>query len=93
MATATTSLKLDIEMKAKVQQIAAAQRRSPHWVMREAIGQYVEREGRREELRQEVISRWEHYRATGLHVSGEAADAWLAKLEAGEDAEIPECHV
>ena len=32
----TTSLKLDSELKERVQRIAAARRRTPHWVMREA---------------------------------------------------------
>ncbi|MGD0600109.1 MAG: ribbon-helix-helix domain-containing protein, partial [Terriglobales bacterium] len=40
----TTSLKLDGETKERVQRLASARRRSPHWVMREAIEQYVERE-------------------------------------------------
>jgi hypothetical protein len=31
---------------------------------------------------------WAEYQETGLHVTGEAADAWLAKLEAGEEAEV-----
>jgi len=35
---------------------------------------------------------WEAYQQTGLHLTGEEADAWLAKLEAGEDVEIPSCH-
>lgn len=33
------------------------------------------------------------YQVTGLHVTVEEADAWLAKLEAGQDIEPPECHV
>ena len=32
------------------------------------------------------------YQATGLHITMEEADAWLAKLEAGQDVEPPECH-
>ena len=27
-----------------------------------------------------------------VHVTAEEADAWLAKLEAGEDADPPSCH-
>jgi predicted transcriptional regulator len=60
--------------------------------MREAIEQYVDREERREQFRQDALAAWAEYQATGLHVTGEEADAWLARLEAGEDAEPPECH-
>jgi predicted transcriptional regulator len=91
--TSTTSLKLDRELKDRVQRLAVVRRRTAHWVMREAVEQYVGREEKRERLRQDALAAWNHYQATGLHATGEEADAWLAKLEAGEDAEAPECHV
>lgn len=90
---ATTSLKLDSQMKARVQRLASARRRTPHWIMREAVEQYVEREEKREQLRQDALTAWSHYQSTGLHLTAEEADAWLAKLEAGENAPVPECHV
>lgn len=46
----------------------------------------------REAFRQAGIRAWDEYQATGLHLTQEEADAWLAKLEAGQDAEPPECH-
>ena len=61
--------------------------------MREAIAQYVEREEKREAFRRDAIEAWEEYQRTGMHLTFEEADAWLAKLEAGEDAELPNCHV
>lgn len=45
----TTSLKLDAEIKARLQRLAQARRRSSHWLMRGAIQQYAEREERREQ--------------------------------------------
>ncbi|WP_254914540.1 CopG family ribbon-helix-helix protein [Pigmentiphaga sp. NML030171] len=60
--------------------------------MREAITQYVEREEKREAFKQDAMRAWNDYQANGLHVTLEEADAWLAKLEAGEDAEPPKCH-
>lgn len=87
-----TSIKLDDALKERVQHLAGARRRSSHWIMREAIAQYVEREEKREAFRQNAINAWEEYQQTGQHVTLEEADAWLAKLEAGEDAERPECH-
>ena len=94
MATpSTTSLKLDSAMKERVQRLASARRRSPHWIMREAVEQYVEREEKREQLREDAVAAWADYQATGLHVTAKEADAWLAKLEAGKRAAIPKCHV
>ena len=88
----TTSLKLDAEIKTRLQQLAQSRRRSSHWLMREAIEQYVEREERRERVRQDALAAWAEYEATGQHVTAEEADAWLARLEAGEDAELPSTH-
>ena len=88
-----TSIKLDDELKGRVQHLAAARRRTSHWIMREAIAQYVEREEKRESFKQDALRAWEDYQRTGAHLTLEEADAWLAQLEAGEDAEIPKCHV
>ena len=91
-APSTTSLKLDSNTKKRIQRLASIYRRSPHWVMCEAIEQYVEREEKRERLRHDALAAWEHYQTTGLHVPGEDADAWLAKLEAGKKSTPPRCH-
>ncbi|MGH8271167.1 MAG: CopG family ribbon-helix-helix protein [Gammaproteobacteria bacterium] len=88
----TTSLKLEAEMKDRVQKLATSRRRSAHWLIREAIAQYIEREEQREEAWQAAQTAWAEYAATGLHASAEETDAWLAKLEAGENAKAPECH-
>lgn len=93
MPAPATSLKLDPAIKERVQRLASARRRTPHWILREAVEQYVEREEKREQLRQDAQAAWAQYQATGLHATAEEADAWLAKLEAGEDAAPPPCHV
>ena len=89
----TTSLKLDVNVKERVRRLATARRRSPHWLMREAIEEYVEREEKREQFRQDALAAWVNCQATGLSVSAQDADIWLAKLEAGEDAPPPKCRV
>jgi len=91
-STSTTSLKLDVTMKARVQRLAEAHRRTSHWIMREAIEEYVTREEKRQSFLQDAVAAWQDYQQTGLHLTAEEADAWMAKLEAGEDAPIPECH-
>ena len=87
------SVKLDVGTRARLESLAQARHRSAHWVMREAITQYVDREERRETFRQDTIKAWEAYRSTGLHVTADEADGWLAELEQGNDIEPPECHI
>ncbi|MDD5470495.1 MAG: hypothetical protein PHP05_01085 [Sideroxydans sp.] len=47
----------------------------------------------REAFRQDTLKAWEEHRTTGLHVTADEVDAWLAQLEQGNDIEPPECHV
>lgn len=88
----TISVKLDQDIRARIERLAESRRRTAHWIMREAITQYVEREEKREAFRQDTLKAWEEYRATGLHLTAEEADAWLTRLEQGDDIEPPECH-
>ena len=91
-STPTTSVKLEASVKARLKRLAQARRRSSHWLMREAIEQYLEREERREQLRREAAAAWEEHQATGQHVTGAEADAWLAQLEAGKRTPPPRPH-
>jgi len=84
-----TSVKLDNDLKNRIQHLAEARDRSAHWIMREAIRDYVDREEKREAFKKNALRAWNSYQENGQHVTFEEADAWLGKLEAGEDAELP----
>jgi hypothetical protein len=43
IAAKTMSVKLDLSTRARVENLAEARQRTAHWVMREAITQYVDR--------------------------------------------------
>jgi len=87
-----TSVKLDDDLKMRIQQLADAKHRTAHWVMCEAIRTYVDSEEKKETFKQDAMKAWEEFQGNGKHITLAEADEWLAKLEAGEDAEIPECH-
>jgi predicted transcriptional regulator len=88
----SAGLKLDEKIESRLLRLAEARQRSADLLIREAIEQYVEREERRAQLRREALAAWNEYQATGQHVTGDEVDAWLARLEAGEDAEPPLPH-
>ena len=92
-AVRPVAIKIDEDTKARVKRLADARHRTAHWLMREAITQYVDREEKREAFRQNTLKAWEEYRTTGLHVTADESDAWLAQLEQGNDIEPPACHV
>ena len=87
---AGASVRIDSALHARVVSLAEARRRTPHALMVQAIESFVSREEQREALRMEARAAHEEYMRTGLHVTGEEADAWLAELEAGNDVDPPQ---
>lgn len=85
------AIKIDDDTKARLKRLADARQRTSHWLMREAITQYVDREEKREAFRQDTLRAWEAFRANGQHVTAGEADAWLAQLEQGNDVDPPTC--
>ena len=91
--TRPVAIKRDQDMLDRLKRLADAQGRSTHWILRQAVSQFVEREEAREAFRAAGVQAWEQYQVTDLHVSHDEADAWLARLQAGEDAAVPQGHV
>lgn len=91
--TTATSVKLDEATKERVRKIAAERHRSPHWIMKEAITQYIEEADWRAELHRAGNAAWADYQSNGLHLTQEEMEVWFARIAAGEDVPPPECHV
>jgi predicted transcriptional regulator len=87
-----TSLKIDDDLKERVQTLANLRDRSAHWIMREAIRQYVEREEARESFKQEALASWTAYQETGRHLTGDEARDWLKGWGTEAETEPPACH-
>jgi predicted transcriptional regulator len=87
-----TSLKIDEALKGRVQLLASQRRRSPHWIMLEAIQQYVEREEIRENFKQEALASWTAYKETGRHLTGQEVRTWLTTWGTDDEETVPECH-
>ena len=87
-----TSIKIDETLKSRVQRLASVRRRTPHWIMREAIEQYVEREEARESFKQEALASWAAYQETGHHLTGQEVRDWLKSWGTDDEKVAPECH-
>jgi len=86
------SVKLDNVLKKRIQRLADVRHRSAHWIMREAIRDYVEREEARESFKQESLASWTAYQETGQHLTGQEARDWLNTWGTDKETEVPECH-
>ena len=87
-----TSVKIDDELKSRIQRLADIRHRSAHWIMREAIRDYVEREEARESFKQEALASWTVYQETGRHLTGQEAREWLKTWGTNHETEPPACH-
>jgi len=85
--TTTLGIKLDDETRQRLKALGAARQRSVHWLMREAILEYLDREEQVERRNTQADEAWAEYRCTGQSVSNEAMTAWLDTW--GTDKEGP----
>ena len=85
-------LKLDAETNARLQRLSAKQGMPADQIALDVVKGYLDRMDRLDALDLRAAQALAEYKTTGVHVTAEEADAWLAELEAGNDVEPPECH-
>jgi predicted transcriptional regulator len=75
-STAPVSVKLDPEVKRRLQKLGKIKRRSTHWLMKEAINSYLKHAESTEQLKQDTLSRWEEA-VCGKTISHQVVTEWL----------------
>lgn len=89
MAT-SQGIKLDDNTRKRLKDLAEKRKRSPHWLMRTAIEDYLEREEQYEAEKAEDMARWEHYLTTGIAIEQKKVEEWLNDLACGKQREWSE---
>lgn len=54
--------------------------------------QELARQAEQQAFELEGLEALRHYRATGLHITGEEFGAYIESLQRGEKVELPKCH-
>jgi predicted transcriptional regulator len=90
--TAPMSLKLDATERERLGALATSRKRSSHYLMREAVREYLTREEARESFRKDSADALRHYRRTGLHTTLEELDDWVNSLGTSKPKPPPKCH-
>jgi predicted transcriptional regulator len=85
--TVNTGVKLDETLHARLKALGTLKERSPHWLMRAAIEEYVQREEQYEREKAEDLERWERYKLSGKSVPHSEVEKWLASW--GSKSEVP----
>jgi predicted transcriptional regulator len=75
----TIGLKLDDETRERLKALGEIKDRSSHWIMKQAIADYLKREETSEREKQEDMKRWQAYQETGEFITNEDA---IIRIEA-----------
>ena len=67
-------------MHIRLKVLSQAKDRTPHWLMKAAIEEYVAREERYEREKREDMERWERFKLSGHAIPHAEVDAWLKNL-------------
>ncbi len=87
--TSSRAIKLDDEIYDRLKSLGKASQRSPHWLMKKAITEYVEREEEAESIRQDTLKRLANLEATGKTIPFEVIEPWLDSWGTGKEGECP----
>lgn len=90
--SATVSVKLDPADRDRIATLAAVMKRTPHYLMKEAILDYVQREEARQNFIKAAEDSFEHYKETGLHITLDEFNAWVDDAQNNPGTLIPACH-
>ena len=90
--TGSVTIKLDAADRNRIESLASAKKRTPHYLMKEAILDYVKKEEARQNFIAAAQSSFEHYKETGLHITLDEFSAWVDQVQQDPGAPVPPCH-
>lgn len=92
MSTAPLSIKIDTTYKERLNRLALDRQRSSHALAREAIERFIEEEEFKAQALRDAVASHAEYLETGLHLTLEEVDGWLATWGTDNEQEAPPCH-
>jgi len=79
----TFGVKLDAETQQRLKAVASSLDRAPHWVMKAALADYLERQETFLREKEEDDRRWQRFQESGQGIEQERVMQWLDALAAG----------
>lgn len=89
----TVSVKLDAADREKIASLAVMKKRTPHYLMKEAIVDYIRREEAQQNFIKVAEASFEHYKATGLYITLDEFSSWVDEVQLNPSARMPDSHV
>ena len=88
----TVTVKLDPADRDRIAILATIKKRTPHYLMKEAILEYVKKEETRQNFIKAAEASFEHYKETGLHITLDEFGTWVDDVQRNPDTPVPACH-
>jgi len=88
----TVTVKLDPADRDRIATLATLKKRTPHYLMKEAILDYVKKEEARQNFIQAAETSFEHYKETGLHILLDEFSIWVDDVQQNPGVPVPACH-
>ena len=86
----TFGVKLDAQTQQRLKAVASSLDRAPHWVMKTALTDYLERQEAFLRQKEEDDDRWRRFQETGQAIEQQRVMQWLDALAAGREDSCPE---
>ena len=86
---ASKAIKMDDATYDRLKALGESRQRAPHWLMKEAIKQFLEREEEAESRKKDTLERIAQFESTGKSIPFETVDAWLATWGNDDEAKCP----
>ena len=88
----TVTVKLDPSVRARISALAMSKKRTPHYLLKEAIREYIDREESQQNFIKVAERSYEHYKETGSHISLDEFSAWVDVVEQKPGTSMLVCH-
>ena len=87
--TKAIGVKLDDKLHTRLKALGEKYERSPHWLMKKAIAEFVDREEYADKERQLLLDRWHRYQETGESIPHQKVVNWLKTWGTGKESSCP----
>ena len=88
----SVTIKLNDANRDRIASLASVKKRTPHYLMKEAILDYLKREEARQNFITAAEASFMHYKETGLHISFDEFSTWVDQVQKDPGVPTPPCH-
>jgi predicted transcriptional regulator len=86
------TINLDDADQDRIASLASAKNSTPHYLMKAAILEYLQKEEARQNFVAAAEASFVHYKESGLHITLDEFDSWVDQVQQDPSAPLPTCH-